>query len=82
MPRSTAARRSRARVLLLPLGLVLTVTATAAAQRDTASAASSPRAILAAEHYVKPPAEIERLVTAPRQNNATLSDQSPVFRWR
>ncbi len=32
-----------------------------------------PKERLAAETYVKPPAAIERLVTAPRQNNVTLS---------
>lgn len=42
-----------------------------AARRDGA------RAVLAAEHYVKPSPEIERLVTAPRHLNASLERQSP-----
>jgi hypothetical protein len=35
------------------------------------------REILAKETYVTPPPAIERLVTAPRQNNVSLSNQSP-----
>jgi len=35
------------------------------------------RALLAQERYVTPPPEVARLVTAPRQQNATLSQQSP-----
>ncbi len=33
----------------------------------------SPREILAKESYIRPPAEIERLVTAPREKNVTLT---------
>jgi len=33
--------------------------------------------ILTSERYVRPPAEVERLVTAPRHLNVTLSNQSP-----
>jgi dipeptidyl aminopeptidase/acylaminoacyl peptidase len=55
--------------------------ATAAPAAPAAPAAApqqwSPRDVLARESYVRPPAEIERLVTAPRQNNVTLSNQSP-----
>ena len=40
-----------------------------------------PKERLAAETYVKPPAAIARLVTAPRQNNVTLSNQSPNRKW-
>ena len=36
-----------------------------------------PREVLAKETYVTPPASIERLVTAPRQNQSPLADLSP-----
>ena len=35
------------------------------------------KALLATERYVRPPAEVERLITAPRQLNSTLVQQSP-----
>ncbi len=35
------------------------------------------KALLATERYVRPPAEVAKLVTAPRQLNSTLSQQSP-----
>jgi dipeptidyl aminopeptidase/acylaminoacyl peptidase len=35
------------------------------------------RALLAQERYVTPPPEVARLVTAPRQLNSTLTEQSP-----
>ncbi|MDB4917675.1 MAG: hypothetical protein JWM95_5319 [Gemmatimonadetes bacterium] len=35
------------------------------------------KALLATEHYVKPPADVMKLVTAPRQLNSTLTQQSP-----
>ena len=35
------------------------------------------KALLASERYVKPPAEVAKLVTAARQSNSTLSRQSP-----
>jgi dipeptidyl aminopeptidase/acylaminoacyl peptidase len=38
------------------------------------------KALLATERYVKPPAEVAKLVTAPRQNNSTLTQQSPDHR--
>ncbi|AHG89541.1 hypothetical protein J421_2004 [Gemmatirosa kalamazoonensis] len=55
--------------------LVLVPLPAAFAQPAQASkaAAWSPREALTAESYVRPPAEIERLVTAPRQSNVTLS---------
>ena len=58
-----------------PLALV----AQQPANRPEAAAAGewTPEKILAAETYVRPPAVIEKLVTAPRQNNVTLSNQSP-----
>lgn len=41
---------------------------------------SSPDQILASERYLRPPAEIERLVDAPRHLNVELSNQSPTRR--
>ncbi|MDB4889298.1 MAG: hypothetical protein JWL61_1153, partial [Gemmatimonadetes bacterium] len=35
------------------------------------------KALLATERFIKPPAEVAKLVTAPRQLNSTLSQQSP-----
>jgi dipeptidyl aminopeptidase/acylaminoacyl peptidase len=35
------------------------------------------RALLAQERFVTPPPEVARLVTAPRQQNSTLAEQSP-----
>ena len=35
------------------------------------------KALLATERYVRPPAAVERLITAPRQLNSTLAQQSP-----
>jgi dipeptidyl aminopeptidase/acylaminoacyl peptidase len=52
----------------------------ARAQQNTADngkEALPPKERLAAETYVKPSETIARLVTAPRQNNVTLSNQSP-----
>ena len=40
-----------------------------------------PREVLAKETYVVPPASIERLVTAPRQNQSPLTDLSPDRRF-
>jgi dipeptidyl aminopeptidase/acylaminoacyl peptidase len=47
------------------------------AQQQQGDASWSPKEVLARESYTKPPAEIEKLVTAPRQNNVSLSNQSP-----
>ncbi len=56
---------------------------TTVAQRSGGAAPASDSAILAAETYVRPPAVIERLVTAPRDNNVTLASetQSPNHTW-
>src|SRR5437899_2313184 len=35
------------------------------------------KALLASEQFVKPPADVARLVTAARQQNSTLTQQSP-----
>jgi dipeptidyl aminopeptidase/acylaminoacyl peptidase len=52
-------------------------TSSVAQDRATNSAADQ---ILSQERYVKPPIEVERLVTAPRHLNVTLSNQSPARR--
>ncbi|HEU4631864.1 MAG TPA: prolyl oligopeptidase family serine peptidase [Gemmatimonadaceae bacterium] len=82
MPPSVRPRSAPA--LLLPAWLLLASASVAAAQQGegapastAAAAALSSREILAQERYVRPPAAIERLVLAPRQNNVSLSDQSP-----
>ncbi len=70
-------RRALVASASLPIALALALAAPARAQKESAKNEGSPRELLAKESYVKPPAEIERLVTAPRQNNRTLSNQSP-----
>jgi dipeptidyl aminopeptidase/acylaminoacyl peptidase len=62
------ARLALAIAVLLPLS---------GARAQQAGATWSPREVLAKETYTKPPASIERLVSAPRQNNVSLSNQSP-----
>ncbi|MGQ0704221.1 MAG: S9 family peptidase [Gemmatimonadales bacterium] len=63
-------------LLLLPLGQGF-AQATTAAPPDIAAKLAAARARLAAETYVTPPEDLVRLVTAPRQTNSTLSQQSP-----
>jgi dipeptidyl aminopeptidase/acylaminoacyl peptidase len=73
-------RRTPLRTVALSAALVLAVTPLARAQQngvDNGKEELPPRERLAKETYVRPPAAIERLVTAPRQNNVTLSNQSP-----
>ena len=52
---------------------VLLLAAPVAAQQT----ADPRRALLATERFVTPPAEVARLVTAPREQNSVLGDQSP-----
>ena len=59
--------RARSLVLLATLALPL------GAQQSVEAA----KALLATERYVRPPAEVAKLVTAPRQLNSTLTQQSP-----
>ena len=73
-------RRIPTRAILPPLALVVAVTPLAAQQNSAAANGNdilAPHERLAKETYVRPPAEIERLVSAPRQNNVELSNQSP-----
>jgi dipeptidyl aminopeptidase/acylaminoacyl peptidase len=67
------------RAFVLPTVLAVLVAPLARAQNADNNAKDElpPKERLAAETYVKPPSAIERLVTAPRQNNVTLSNQSP-----
>ena len=72
-------RRIATRAFLLPAALAVTIAPLARAQNasDNGKEELPPKERLAAETYVKPPDAIARLVTAPRQNNVTLSNQSP-----
>ena len=65
--------------IVLPATLLAAVAPIAGAQNsaDNAKQELPPKERLAAETYVRPPADIERLVTAPRQKNVSLQNQSP-----
>ena len=63
------------------LGSTLRAQNPAANSTDPAAELAASRARLAAETYVQPAPEIVKLVTAPRQQNALLSLQSPDRRW-
>ncbi|MBC8086075.1 MAG: hypothetical protein H7Z40_02335, partial [Phycisphaerae bacterium] len=56
---------------------VLIPSSAAIAQQGASNNTWSPKEVLATETFAKPPAEIERLVTAPRQNNVSLTNLSP-----
>jgi dipeptidyl aminopeptidase/acylaminoacyl peptidase len=76
-------RRMSMRALVLPTAIAVAVAVAPVARAQQNSADNNgkeelpPKERLAAETYVKPPSAIARLVTAPRQNNVTLSNQSP-----
>ena len=74
-------RRMSTRALGLSTALAIAVAPGARAQQNSADNNGKeelpPKERLAAETYVKPPSAIERLVTAPRENNVTLTNQSP-----
>jgi dipeptidyl aminopeptidase/acylaminoacyl peptidase len=76
-------RRIPARAFLLSTVLAVAIAPLARAQQnaDNGKEELPPKERLAAETYVRPPAAIERLVTAPRQNNVALSNQSPNRKW-
>ena len=78
-------RRLSAGAFTVPAALLLAVAPLARAQNSADNTAGKeelpPKERLAAETYVKPPSAIERLVTAPRQNNVTLTNQSPSRKW-
>ena len=73
-------RRMSTRAFVLQTAFVVGLAPFARAQNATDASAKeelAPKERLAAETYVKPPSSIARLVTAPRQNNVSLSNQSP-----
>jgi len=73
-------RRMSTRALGLSTALAIAVAPVARAQNGADNNGKEelpPKERLAAETYVKPPSAIERLVTAPRENNVTLNNQSP-----
>jgi len=73
-------RRMSLRALLLPTAFAAAVASAARAQNSADNNGKEelpPKERLTAETYVKPPSAIARLVTAPRQNNVTLNNQSP-----
>ena len=78
-------RRVSTRAFVLSTSLAVAFAPLARAQQNSADNGAKeelpPKERLAAETYVKPPAAIARLVTAPRQNNVTLSNQSPNRKW-
>lgn len=61
----------------LAAAVLLPASAMSASSLFAQNANWSPKEVLAVETYAKPPAAIERLVSAPRQNNVTLTNQSP-----
>jgi dipeptidyl aminopeptidase/acylaminoacyl peptidase len=69
----------RISAFVLPATLIAAVAPFAGAQNsaDNGKQELPPKERLAAETYVRPPADIERLVTAPRQKNVSLQNQSP-----
>ena len=69
------ARTPQSRVLSTAI-LIALLALPAGAQQNGASN-WNPKEILTQETYVRPPAAIERLITAPRQDNVSLANQSP-----
>jgi dipeptidyl aminopeptidase/acylaminoacyl peptidase len=57
--------------------ILLSLLASPLVAQQNGSTTWNPKDVLAQETYVRPPAAIERLVAAPRQNNVTLANQSP-----
>ncbi|MEO6446369.1 MAG: prolyl oligopeptidase family serine peptidase [Gemmatimonadaceae bacterium] len=57
--------------------VLLAAAATALPAQQNGTSTWQPREVLAKETYVAPPPAIERLVTAPRQNQSSLGDLSP-----
>ena len=65
----------------LSFALVLTLVPPASAQDANASAIEAARDLLAKESYVRPPEVIQKLVTAPRHLNVSLTQPSPDRRY-
>src|SRR5688572_6797111 len=57
--------------------ILLSLIAAPLLAQQNGSSTWNAKEVLAQETYVRPPAAIERLVAAPRQNNVTLANQSP-----
>ena len=68
------------RTATLRTTLALTVTAVSALPAQERAKTDENWALLTRETYIRPPAEIERLVTAPRYMNVSLQNQSPTRR--
>ena len=64
---------SMMRLSFRALAMILVAGARLSAQQSV----EADKALLATERYVRPPAEVAKLVTAPRQLNSTLTQQSP-----
>jgi len=60
--------------------LLLTLSMAAPLLAQERNNGNDPMSVLTRETYVRPPADIERLVTAPRHLNVTLANQSPTRR--
>ena len=65
--------RSHARAAFIIVTAAFLAAPILSAQQST----EADKALLANESFVRPPAEVAKLVTAPRQQNSTLSQQSP-----
>jgi dipeptidyl aminopeptidase/acylaminoacyl peptidase len=74
MTRALASRRWTTRLIVGASGLVILALPLAA--QNVTQQGWNPKEVLAAESYVKPPAIVERIVTAPR-NNVALTTPSP-----
>lgn len=75
---TSPSRRLASRALLLAVFAAAALPLRLHAQAsNVAEQIAADRALLAKEVYVTPPAAIEKLVTAPRQTNVSLSLQSP-----
>ena len=59
------------------LFLVVAASAALVAPLAAQQSVEADKALLATEHYVRPPDQVAKLVTAPRQRNSTLTQQSP-----
>ncbi|MGV3709109.1 MAG: S9 family peptidase [Gemmatimonas sp.] len=70
--------RSRSQSSRVPVALAAALLLPSSALfAQNAAGAWSAKEVLATESYAKPPADIERLVSAPRQNNISLTNLSP-----
>jgi dipeptidyl aminopeptidase/acylaminoacyl peptidase len=75
-PMSRTSSSSRRRSIASVVAVLSALVAPAAAAQEVAQQATL-KELLATESYVRPPAAIEKVVTAPWHLNVTLSNQSP-----